>query len=306
LSADFRLFLLLILLPLTSCLVGAEEAPRFPTYNQGEATFPCDVTIPPVFSGTMNYGIVAAGDTLYHFELRHGRIHGKTPIGAQITALASGAGSEAFVTCGNTLVRIDGFLAADSCVLPYPAADISMCGANPVLLLKDGSIALYSHQDLSLLGSSPPSRSAISCIQGFPDMVSAGTTDGTLITYSVPSFSLLAEETFSGSVLFVNDGGDKSLIFSTDEWNEVALCSPADLKVSVMFTFPEAPIFASADSAVSCIYAACATAGIQVCSANGEIAWQTTEFGGYAFPVVSEDCEIALVSWGRNVTILVK
>jgi hypothetical protein len=306
LSTDIRLLLLLLLLPATACVLGAGEDTGFPTYNQGEASFPCLLTIPPVFSGTGIYGIVAAGDTLYHIELRHGRVHGKTAFNEEISALAAGTGSQAFAVSGNSLFRVDGFNAVDSCLLSFPAIDMSMCGDNPAVLLADGSIALFSGENLTLLGSCSPHSSGITCIQGFPEIVSAGCPDGTMLSFSVPSFSLLAEEKVNGSLVFMSNAGDETLIFSTDAWNEVAACSPADLKVSIMFTFPETPISAAADSAMSCIYGVCPVEGIQVCTANGEIAWKSTEFGRNPSVVLSSDCELALVGWNSSVTILAK
>lgn len=67
-----------------SCLMGAEEGLNFPNYLQASRTLPGEITVPPVFSAQGNYGIAASGDTLYHMELRHGRVHGRTPAGETI------------------------------------------------------------------------------------------------------------------------------------------------------------------------------------------------------------------------------
>ncbi|MCD6588470.1 MAG: hypothetical protein J7K88_07960, partial [Candidatus Fermentibacteraceae bacterium] len=71
-STRTRLLLLTVLLPAASCVMGADEAVTFPTYVEGESSFPSVLNLAPVLSG--NYGLVASGDTLYYMELRHGRI----------------------------------------------------------------------------------------------------------------------------------------------------------------------------------------------------------------------------------------
>ncbi len=306
LSADAKLILLFSLLPLTACTLGAEDAVTFPTYNEGEASFPSSVSVPPVFSGDGNYGLVASGDTLYHMELRHARIHGKTAAGGEITALAVGTGLQTFAVYADQLLRIDGFAVTASCELTGLGVAMTVCGNNPVVLLEDGSLALYNGADLTLSGSHTPEIPGITCIQGFPGIVSTGYADGTMISLSLPSFSEIAVEKLNGSLIFMADAGQENLIFSTDAWNEVAVCSPADLVIQVMFTFPETPASAASDSEVSCVYAVCPSAGIQVCLANGEIAWRTNEFGGNPFIVLSDDCEQALVTTGNSVTLLLK
>lgn len=249
---------------------------------------------------------MASGDTLYHMELRHGRIHGKTAVNGIITALASGPGSKAFVVCANQLVCIDGFSVTASCELTGAGVAVTVCGYDPVVLLEDGSLVLYSGTDLTLLGNYTPENAGVAFIQGFPGIVTTGYSDGRLISLSIPSFSEIAAEKVNGSLVFMAGAGQGNLIFSTDSWNEVAVCSPSDLVIQIMFTFPETPVSAASDSEVSCIYAVCPSMGIQVCLANGEIAWRTEEFGNNPFVVLSTDCEIALVTVGNTVTLLLK
>ena len=73
-----------------------------------------------------------------------------------------------------------------------------------------------------------------------------------------------------------------------------------------MFTFSETTASASSDSDMSCIYAVCPDAGIQVCMSNGEIAWRTRDFGRTPMVTVSGDCEQALVAEDRSVTLLLQ
>lgn len=306
LSANTKLILLFSLLPFAACMLGAEDAVTFPTYKEGEASFPSTVTVPPVFSGAGNYGLIASGDTLYHMELRHGRIHGKTAIDGEITGLGAGHDSKAFVVYSDRIVCIEGFAVTASRELPGVGEAITVCGNDPLVLLEDGSLALYSGTDLTLIDNYIPEDTGITCIQGFPGLISLGYEDGTIISLSISSFSEVAAEKVNGSLIFMAGAGNENLIFSTDAWNEVAVCSPADLMIQVMFTFPETPISAASDSEVSCVYAVCPSAGIQVCLANGEIAWKSDEFGRSPFVILSEDCEQALVTNGNSVTLLLK
>jgi hypothetical protein len=119
-------YLILSLLPIVSCVVGAEESVTFPTYKEGESSFPSPVNIAPVFSGDGNYGLVASGDTLYHMELRHGRIHGKTAMDGEITALAAGSNTEIFLTSANSLLRVDGFFISTSTTLQQVFKNLSL------------------------------------------------------------------------------------------------------------------------------------------------------------------------------------
>lgn len=306
--SSIKVILVFSLLPLTACVVGAEETVTFPTYSEGEASFASPVTVPPVFSGNGNYGLIASGDTLYHIELTHGRIHGRTAADAEITALSAGRGTTlpTFVVSTGKLLRIDGFNVTASCDLPGAVTAMTVCSDDPVLLLEDGSLLLYNGTDLTLTESCVPDVAEITCIQGFPNMISLGCPDGKMISLSIPSFIEIAAEEVSGSLIFMTGAGDENLIFSTDSWNEVAVCSPSDLMIQVMFTFPETPISAASDAEVSCIYAVCPSMGIQVCLANGEIAWKTSDFGNNPFVVLSDDCEKALVTSGNTVTLLVK
>ncbi len=305
-SAKYAFYLILSLLPLASCIVGAEEAVTFPTYKAGEASFPAFVKISPVFSTDGNYGLIASGDTLYHMELRHGRIHGKTSAGGEITSLVTGSDTGIFLTSSNKLISIEGFSITNSTELSGTAEALTICGNNPVVLLDDGSISLYSAADLSPLGTFTPEVGDITCMQGFRELLVLGYSDGKMLSVSVPSFSRIAIEDVNGNLLFMNRAGNEYLVFSTDAWNEVAVSSPEDLVIQSMYTFPETPISAAADSALSCIYAVCPSHGIQVCLANGEIGWRSTEFGSHSTVILSEDCEVALVAWEDKVSLLIK
>ncbi|MCK5785398.1 MAG: hypothetical protein KAH54_02440 [Candidatus Sabulitectum sp.] len=303
--AKARLTLILFLLPLTGCVLGAGEALIFPTYQEGETSFPLKVEVPPLFSGNGNYGLVASGDTLYHMELRHGRIHGKTPVNGEITAIAAGSGSNSFLTHGDTLVLLSGFDIAATCQLSGTGLAMTVCGTDPVILLDDGTLQLYSGADLSLIGSFTPEDPSVTCIQGFPGIVTIGYQNGTMLSLSIPSFSETASEKANGSLLFLAGAGEK-LIFACDAWNEVAVCLPQDLIIQEMFTFSETPVSASSDPEISCVYAVCPSSGLQVCLANGEIAWRTDEFGRDIFVVLSDDREKALVTEGNTVYLLLR
>lgn len=286
-------------------MLGAEDALTFPSYIEGEASFPLPVVVHPLFSGTGNYGLVASGDTLYHMELRHGRIHGKTSVAGDITALAAGTGSTTFLIHGDSLILLDGFDIASTCKLTGIGTAITVCGSDPLVLLEDGSLALHSGSDLALIGDHTPEIPGVSCIQGFPGMITMGYPDGTMLSLSIPSFSESAAEKVSGSLIFMSRAGE-NLIFSCDAWNEVAVCSPADLVIKEMFTFSETPLSAASDTEISCIFAVCPSSGLQVCLANGEIAWRTGEFGKTPMVTLSQDCGKALITVGNTVTLLLK
>lgn len=260
----------------------------------------------PEFSGNGNYGLVAVGDTLYHLELNHGRIHGKTPAGGPITAIAAASDLTSFILTENELIRVEGFLIEATTTLSESASAMSLCGSNPVVLMHDGSLVLFDGNDLSAISNHTPVNHEITSIQGFPGILATGCMDGTMISFSLPDFKEIASEKLNESPLFLRDAGPENLIFSCSNWNEVALASPADLKIQVMFTFPETPVSATADSAVSCIYAVCPTAGINVCLENGEIAWKTSDFGLDPIVSLSKDCQAALVAWENKVTLLLR
>jgi hypothetical protein len=303
LSTDTRLILVLTLLPFIACITGAEEVLAFPTYVQGKASFPSNIIVAPVFFG--NYGLIASGDTLYHMELRHGRIHGKTPAGGPVTALAV-SGTAVFAMHDSEVFRLNGFEVSCSCTLPDSAKALTVCGNYTAVLLTDGSIALYNGSDLSSAGNYTPPGTAVTRLQGFPGALVLGYADGRILSVSIPSFSVLADKKLNGSLLFMNRAGDSNLLFSTDAWNETAVCSPSDLVIQVMFTFPETPVSAASDSVLSCVYAVCPSTGLQVCLKNGEIAWKTAEYGTGPLVVVSDDCEQVLVADGNSATLLVK
>ncbi len=294
--------MLAVLLPAASCVTGADEVVTFPTYVEREASFPTVLQLAPVFSG--NYGVVASGDTLYCMELRHGRIHGKIPAGGVVTGLAA-SDSSIFAVHDDVLLRANGLEVSASCILPGIAEAVTLCGSVPVVLLDDGSLVQYNGSDLSPAGAFSPD-SGIAYIQGFPGVLVAGYPDGRLVSFSVPAFTKVAEEKLNGSLAFLTRAGKDNLLFSTDEWNEVAVCSPFDLKIQVMFTFPETPALASSDSNMSCVFAVCPSVGIVVCLGNGEIAWKTEDFGKTPMVTVSDDCERALVAEGSSVTLLLK
>ncbi len=306
-SANTRSVVIIVfMLLMSACTLGGEEALNFPTYPEGEAVFPASIQVTPAFSGDGNYGLVASGDTLYYMELRHGRIHGKTAIDGEITALAIGGESQIFVTSADKLHRIDNFTITSVIQLSGEAVAMTICGNNPVILLEDGSLALHDGTDLILIENHTPEIHGVTFIQGYSGLIVLGYSDGRIQSLSIPGFSEVATEDVNGSLLFLAGAGEDNLIFSTDAWNEVALCSPQDLMIMVMFTFAETPISAASDSIVSCIYAVCPSMGIQVCLANGEIAWKTKDYGTDPTVVLSEDCETALVAWGNRVTLLLK
>lgn len=300
------LMIVLSLLMTAACTLGGEDALNFPTYPEGEAIFPTPIQVAPAFSGDENYGLVASSDTLYYMELRHGRIHGKTAVDGEITGLAIGEESQIFVTSADRLHRIDNFAVTSTIQLSGVAVALTVCGSNPVILLEDGSLAFHNGTDLGLIESHTPEIHGVTFIQGYSGLIVLGYSYGRIQSLAVPGFSEVAAEDVNGSLLFLTGAGDDNLIFSTDAWNEVALCSPEDLMIMVMFTFAETPISAASDSKVSCIYGVCPSMGIQVCLANGEIAWKTRDYGTDPTVVLSEDCETALVACGNRVTLLLK
>lgn len=305
-ASTISVMIIVILLMTAACTLGGEDALNFPTYPEGEAVFPSPIQVAPAFSVDGNYGLVASNDTLYYMELRHGRIHEKTAVDGEISGLAIGEGSQIFVTSADRLSRIDNFTVTSTIQLSGVAVAMTICGSNPVILLEDGSLALHSGADLSLIEIHSPEIHGVTFIQGYSGLIVLGYSDGRIQSLSVPGFSEIAAEDVNGSLLFLTGAGDDNMLFSTDAWNEVALCSPEDLIIMVMFTFAETPISAASDSEVSCIYAVCPLMGIQVCLENGEIAWKTRDYGADPTVVLSEDCETALVAWGNRVTLLLK
>ncbi len=306
-SGKILLFgLVLSLLLAAACVLGAESSPEFPTYKEGEVTLPADVTVLPQFSTDGNYGLVAAADTLYSLELRHGRVHGKTGLTENILAFAPALNGFVYLVTETNLVSIEGFSVVNSIELPSKAVTLTVCGSNPVVMLETGSIFLFNGSDLSLVNTFDPSAEEIVFIEGFSNCLIAAFSDSTLRSYSIPDFDEVISEKYNGVFLFLRTVNSDRLIFSTDFWNEVAVCSPLDLKITEMFTFPETPAIASADSDLSCIYAVCPSQGLQVCLANGEIAWRTKEFGLNPLVTVSSDCEAALVVTNRVVSLLLR
>ncbi len=298
--------LVISLLLFTACVLGAESSPEFPTYKEGEVTLPVDVTVLPQFSFDGNYGLVASADTLYHLELRHGRIHGKTGFSGQILAFSPASNGYIYLITETKLISIEGFSVINSVELPSNAITLTVCGSDPLVVLETGSMLLFNGSNLSLINTFDPPAEGIVFIEGFSDFLIAAFSDGTLKSYSIPDFDEVISEKYNGSFLFLRTVNSDKLIFSTDEWNEVAVCSPLDLKITEMFTFPETPTIASADSDLSCIYAVCPSQGLQVCLANGEIAWRTKEFGLNPLVTVSPDCEAVLVVTNRVVSLLLR
>lgn len=296
--------LVLSLLLITSCILGAEDSPEFPTYKEGEVTLPADVTVLPQFSIDGNYGLVASADTLYYFELKHGRVHGRTALSEEILSFLPASDGSIFIVTETKLSRVEGFSVKNSVELPSAALTLAVCGSDPVVLLETGSMLLFNGSDLSLVNTYDPSTERIVFIEGFSDLLIAAFSDGTLSSYSVPDFDELVSEEYNGSFLFLRAVNSERLIFSTDAWNEVAVCSPSDLKIIEMFTFSETPSIASSDSDLSCIYAACQ--GLQVCLSNGEVAWRTREFGLSPLVTLSSDCEVALVVSEKVVSLLLR
>ena len=289
----------------TACVMGAESSPEYPTYLEGELTLPFEVTVLPQFSSEGNYGLVACADTLYHLELRHGLVHGKTAFSEKIISFTHASNGLVYLITETKLVSVEGFSVTNSIDLPSNARALAVCGSNPVVLFETGSLSLYSGSDFSLTNTFDPPIEVV-FIEGFSNLVTAAFSDGSIVSYSIPDFTLLASENYNGSFQFFRKANSDRLIFSTDEWNEVAVCSPLDLKIIEMFTFAEAPSIASADSLISCIYAVCPSVGLQVCLSNGEVAWRTKEFGLNPIVTVSSDCEEALIVNGNVVSLLLR
>lgn len=294
------------LLLLSSCMMEAGEDLGFPDYLQASTSLPGEITIQPVFSTLGNYGIVASGDTLYHLELRHGRIHGKTDLGDQVAGLARNSSGDVFAVAGNRLCAIEGFEIIREVTLSSECIFLTACGNDPVLLMADGRLVRRSSSDLSAIEETIPDLSGITAIHGFPGYLSMAGENGTLVSLAVPGFKQAALETVNGNILFMNGAGSQNLLFSTDQWNEVAACNPADLQIQIMFTFPEAPVFAAADSSLSFVYGVSPSQGVCVCSASGEIQWRSSEFGADALASLADDCETALLTTGKRVDVMVK
>ncbi len=288
-----------------SCLMGAEEGLDFPNYLQASRTLPGEVTVPPVFSLEGNYGIAASGDTLYHMELRHGRVHGKTPVGGTVIGLSPGSGGSLFAVTQDMLLRIEGFSVAAEAVLPGTCAGFTVCGPHPVLILENGVMLVYNGEDLSIAGEASPDISGMEDLRGFPGMVCVSSDGGKVTTLSIPEMTVLVENSFESPVLFMAAAGS-SLLLSTESWNEVAVCSPQDLRITSMFTFPVAPVHAAANPSLSYVYGVCPGSGVQVCLESGEIAWRSAGYGSQSLVALSEDGEAAMISSGNRVDILIK
>jgi len=194
---------------------------------------------------------------------------------------------------------MEGFEIASSTELSSECIDLTVCGENPLLLMAGGSLVLRSAADLSIIGEASPAPGNISAVQGFQSMVCAASDAGVITTFSVPEFKETAVSTVNGSVTFLSGAGS-NLLFSSDEWTEVAVCSPYDLEIQAMYTFQESPVSSVSDSSLTVIYAVLPTAGIQVCRLSGEIAWKSADYGSETRMVISNDLETALftrVQW---------
>lgn len=293
-----------LVLASVSCTLEAGEALEFPNYVQASVTLPGDIALQPVFSQAQNYAVTPCADTLYHLELRHGRIHGRTGLPGTITGLARGTGSAVFAVAGGYLCRIDGFELTVSAALPGECSALGVCGNQPVLLMDDGTLVLRDPDDLSETAHGTPGIPDIGMIQGFPGLVTAASY-GELETLSVPSFERTASNTVNGSVTFLGTTGRGKLLFSCDTWNEAASCSPEDLVIEKMFTFPKAPTDAAADSSVTYVFGVIPGSGVQVCRESGEIAWRSPGYPDGSMVVLSEDCETAVIVYGSSLDILV-
>lgn len=300
------LFTALFLLLLSgSCLMGAEEGLDFPNYLQASRTLPGEITVPPVFSVDGNYGIAASGDTLYHMELRHGRVHGKTTAGETIEGLVTGPDGTLFVLTRERLLRVEGFSVSAETVLPGSGAVLTMSGTHPVILMENGSILVYSGADLSIVQESSPPLKDMEYLQGFPGMVCVSSDGGRVTTLSIPDMTVLVENSFESPLLFMTASGS-NLLLSTENWNEIAVCSPQDLRITVMYTFPEAPVHAAGDPSLSYVYGVCPAVGVQVCLESGEIAWRSTDYGAESLVSLSGDGEAAMISCGNRLDILIR
>lgn len=288
-----------------ACLTGAEEGLEFPSYVQSSTQFPAPVTSAPVFSSGGNYALAAAGDTLYHMELVHGRIHGKTAMGDTVTHLVSSSSGEVFAAGGQRLYRMDGFGIVAQVQLSSLCIDLSVCGENPVLLMADGRIVLRSADDLSVIEEAMPGLEGITFIEGFAGMVCSASPGGVITTFSIPGFTETARNVTGGSVTFLNGAGG-SLLFGCDQWNEVAVCTPGDLVIQEMYTFSQIPLAAFSDSSLTVVYAVLPEKGVQVCRRNGDIAWASSDYGPGTLIEISDDLETALLVRGSGLDILVR
>lgn len=296
-----------LLLVSSACLVEAGEALEFPNYLQATATLPGNVTEGPVIAGPLdNYAVAAVGDSVYHIEMRHGRIHGRTGLSAPVTDLSAGPGGCVFALAGAELFRIDSFEVTAEVQLNGGSQILTTCGGAPLLVMEDGSIQLRDPDDLSLMeqgGSLPEQPVAAS---GFQGMVSVGYGNGTMETYSVPGFTRIARAEQGGEILFLEGTAGGKLLFSCSDWNEMASCSPEDLEIEAMFTFPEAPVDAAADSSLTFAFAVVPGNGVQVCRPSGEIAWRSGDYADDAGLALAPDRETALISTGSRIDILVR
>ncbi len=62
-------------------------------------------------------------------------------------------------------------------------------------------------------------------LQGFPGMVCVSSEGGRVTTLSVPDMTVLGENSFESPLLFISAAGS-NLLLSTENWNEIAVCSP--------------------------------------------------------------------------------
>ena len=286
-------------------MMESGEALEFPNYVEASVTLPGDIAVKPVFSLAQNYAIAAVGDSLYHMELRHGRVHGKTGLPGTITGLARGNSGSIFAVAGDHLCRIEGFDLAADIQLSQQCTALSICGDNPILLMEDGTLILHNSGDLSPQAQGTSELSDIRFIQGFNGMVCIASSKGNMETLSVPEFAKTAESTVGGNVMFLERAGKGTILFSCDSWNEAACCSIDDLVIDKMFTFPVAPTDAAADSSVAYIYCAVPGSGVQVCRESGEIAWKSSAYEDGSMVVLSDDCETAVIASGNRLDILI-
>lgn len=294
------------LLPLlaAACLFEAEEALEFPNYVQAEAVLPGEVVVKPVFNALQNYGIAAVGDTLYHMELNHGRVHGRTGLPGVISALGSGDGP-LFALAGGTLCRVDGFQLTVSAELREEPAAFAVCGGSPLVVYGDGAIELRDPDELSVVRQGTVPGGNVVMAAGFPGIAVTASGDGLLSALSLNDMSLVASDSPGGEITTLNASGDSLLLYSCSSWNELAGCSPWDLSVDIMFTFPSSPSDAAAAEDLAWAFASVPGSGVQVCRASGEVAWRSGYADG-AMVVLSEDCGTAMISWEDRIHILVK
>ncbi len=298
--------LLAALLPLlaTACLFEAEEALEFPNYVQAEAALPGEVIVKPVFNSLQNYGIAAVEDTLYHMELRHGRVHGRTGLPGAVAFLGSGNGA-LFAVTGGIICRVDGFQLTSSAELREEPVAFTVCGGSPLVVYGNGLMELIDPNDLTVIRQGTVPGGNVVMAAGFPGIVVTASSEGLLSAVVLDDMSLAASDSPGGEILSLNASGDSLLLFSCSSWNELAACSPWDLAVDIMFTFPSAPTDAAAQSDLAYVFASVPGSGVQVCRASGEVAWRSGYADG-AMVVLSEDCETAMISRGDRIHILVK